>query len=57
MDKFTILVLARQGSRQLLYIVESSSISVYDEHTGSTIMRQTACDSESLTSALELLRA
>lgn len=55
MNTYTVHVLARSGSRQLLFIAESGSICVYDEHSGSTLLRQVACTLESLKLAMDLL--
>lgn len=55
MNQFTVHILARNGSRQLLFIAESNSICVYDEHSGHTLLRSRPSDLAALTQALDLL--
>lgn len=55
--KYTVYVIASVDSRQLLLVVEegSNSLCVYDEHTGTTLMRRCACNIENLRTAVALL--
>ena len=49
----TVIELARVDSRILVWI--DGAISVYCEHTATTLMHQVPCDLESLTRAVALL--
>ena len=55
MNQFTVHILARSGTKQLLFIADTNSICVYDEHSGSTLMRQVASTLDSLKLAMDLL--
>jgi hypothetical protein len=56
---YNVTVLCKEGSRQLLLIVDDSgpSICVYDEHSGQTLMRMASCSLECLERAIGVMRA
>ena len=57
MTTYTVQVLTKVDSVQLLLINDGTQlqISVYDEHTGMTLMRMTPITAESLRTALTYL--
>ena len=60
MNSFVVHMILQQGSKQLLLIQPDSysfSLAVYDEHTGTTLMRMSTATLEELKRAIELLES
>jgi hypothetical protein len=58
MNSYTVHKILQHGSCQLLLIRVSDyehNLAVYDEHTGTTLMRLTSCTIEEFKRAIELL--
>ncbi len=59
MTSYQVHVVCKQGTRQLLLIQglgdSTISLAVYDEHTGTTLMRMTTPSLEEFTRAIALL--
>jgi hypothetical protein len=58
MNSYTVHKVCQHGSRQLLLVRTSDyehNIAVYDEHTGTTLMRLTDCTLEEFKRAIVLL--
>lgn len=60
MNSYTVHKVCQQGTRQLLLVRVSDyehNLAVYDEHTGTTLMRLTACTIEEFKRAIALLES
>ena len=60
MNTYTIHKVCQQGTRQLLLVRVSDyafSLAVYDEHTGTTLMRMTSCTVAEFKRAIDLLES
>ena len=60
MNSYTVHKILQEGSRQLLLVRVSDyehSLAVYDEHTGTTLMRLTTCTIEEFKRAILLLES
>ena len=58
MNSYTVHKILQHGSCQLLLVRVSDyehNIAVYDEHTGTTLMRLTTCSLDEFKRAIELL--
>jgi hypothetical protein len=58
MNSYTVHKVCQHGTRQLLLVRVSDyehNLAVYDEHTGTTLMRLTDCTLEEFKRAIELL--
>lgn len=60
MNSFTVYKVLANGSKQLLLVQDPGTsefkLCVYDEHTGQTLVRLTACTIDQFAHALEVLR-
>lgn len=61
MTTYTVNKILQHGTRQLLLVQAAGDmafqLSVYDEHTGTTLMRMTQCTIEHMLEAIALLQA
>jgi len=60
MNTYTIHKVCQEGTRQLLLVRTSDyafSLSVYDEHSGTTLMRMTTCTLTEFKRAIDLLES
>ena len=60
MNSYTVHKVCQQGTRQLLLVRVSDyehNLAVYDEHTGTTLMRLTTCTIEEFKRAIALLES
>ena len=60
MNSYTVHKILQEGSRQLLLVRVldyEHSLAVYDEHTGTTLMRLTDCTIEQFKRAIVLLES
>ena len=58
-DTYNVHVVCKEGTRQLLFVLApdgTGSISVYDEHTGQTLMRMCTASVSELERAIALLK-
>ena len=58
MNSYTVHKVCQHGTRQLLLVRVSDyehNLAVYDEHTGTTLMRLTTCSIEEFKRAIALL--
>lgn len=58
METYNVTVVCKQGSKQLLLVNSSAGVNVcvYDEHTGTTLMRLTACTVEEFERAIAIIK-